>query len=497
MQRLVTLLLCLSAISISGCVSTPQYQVDGDGTGCYDQLLGADKLVSAAGAGDAETTRVPGVPYLRTNRFLASFNPENMTNEQFQSWIQRMRDLDQTAREIEIANIPSDTFSIASAKSRPALTAAVEDCADTMMNRDLTSDRLRAVLDTGIEVPDNYIEWQRWLGVYPLSALPIAIGYNRWKDANLKVFEHQSPTDLAEATFERYAPPPSPQLADDEIAAVIAQARKRDPLSIPRFSDEEVKHLLGHFAPIWMIETVTDDDLIGTPYWQPDGPIQIDVRENAAYSRISFTRWGDQILTQLNYLVWFPGRPKQGSFDMLGGHLDGIIWRVTLGPDGRPLVYDTIHACGCYHLFFPAPPLRVKPLADASSINEDAVAPVPAPNLEPGQRIQIRVASVSHYVTGVTAITDEMSTTRYELRDEIVLRSLPKTNGNRRSLYRPDGIVDGTERGERVFLWPMGIPSPGAMRQWGNHATAFVGRRHFDDPWLLDTWFWTATAESR
>jgi hypothetical protein len=27
------------------------------------------------------------------------------------------------------------------------------------------------------------------------------------------------------------------------------------------------------------------------------------------------------------------------------------------------------------------------------------------------------------------------------------------------------------------------------MRQWGRHATAFVGRRHFDDPWLLDLYF--------
>jgi hypothetical protein len=35
----------------------------------------------------------------------------------------------------------------------------------------------------------------------------------------------------------------------------------------------------------------------------------------------------------------------------------------------------------------------------------------------------------------------------------------------------------------------MGIPNPGAMRQWGTHATAFVGRRHFDDPFLIDRAF--------
>jgi hypothetical protein len=32
----------------------------------------------------------------------------------------------------------------------------------------------------------------------------------------------------------------------------------------------------------------------------------------------------------------------------------------------------------------------------------------------------------------------------------------------------------------------MGVASAGAMRQWGGHATAFIGRRHFDDPFLFD-----------
>jgi hypothetical protein len=35
----------------------------------------------------------------------------------------------------------------------------------------------------------------------------------------------------------------------------------------------------------------------------------------------------------------------------------------------------------------------------------------------------------------------------------------------------------------------MGITSPGAMRQWGRHPTAFVGRRHFDDARLIEQRF--------
>ncbi|MBL8510596.1 MAG: hypothetical protein JNM52_03025 [Betaproteobacteria bacterium] len=57
------------------------------------------------------------------------------------------------------------------------------------------------------------------------------------------------------------------------------------------------------------------------------------------------------------------------------------------------------------------------------------------------------------------------------------------------SLYGPDGLVADTARGERFLFWPMGIASPGAMRQWGHHATAFVGRRHFDDADLIERRF--------
>jgi hypothetical protein len=58
-----------------------------------------------------------------------------------------------------------------------------------------------------------------------------------------------------------------------------------------------------------------------------------------------------------------------------------------------------------------------------------------------------------------------------------------------RSAYGPDGLVAGTERAERFLFWPMGIASAGQMRQWGKHATAFVGRRHFDDADLFEKRF--------
>jgi hypothetical protein len=66
------------------------------------------------------------------------------------------------------------------------------------------------------------------------------------------------------------------------------------------------------------------------------------------------------------------------------------------------------------------------------------------------------------------------------------LLSLPAGKLGRRSLFGEDGLIYGTERFERFWLWPAGIKSAGGMRQWGRHATSFVGRSHFDDPRMLD-----------
>ncbi|MNN73055.1 hypothetical protein D3C81_1891420 [compost metagenome] len=68
------------------------------------------------------------------------------------------------------------------------------------------------------------------------------------------------------------------------------------------------------------------------------------------------------------------------------------------------------------------------------------------------------------------------------------LRQLPHPQGQH-SLYDRRGLVPGTQRLERWLLWPSGVVSPGAMRQWGRHASAFVGQAHFDDPDLLGRYF--------
>ena len=99
----------------------------------------------------------------------------------------------------------------------------------------------------------------------------------------------------------------------------------------------------------------------------------------------------------------------------------------------------------------------------------------------------IRIGANNHYIQRVyTAPASSKQREVYQIDSFDNLRSMVLTNDQNRSLYNQASFITGTERGERYLFWPMGIPSPGAMRQWGHHAIAFVGRRHFDDARLFE-----------
>ena len=115
--------------------------------------------------------------------------------------------------------------------------------------------------------------------------------------------------------------------------------------------------------------------------------------------------------------------------------------------------------------------------------------PKTLPRVAEDERPLVRLAPRTHYIDQVALVRGADSVSRYVFLDYDALRSLPLAGSARRSAFGMDGLIPGTERSERFLYWPMGIASPGAMRQWGRHATAFVGRRHFDDADLLERRF--------
>jgi len=171
---------------------------------------------------------------------------------------------------------------------------------------------------------------------------------------------------------------------------------------------------------------------------------------------------------------------------MLGGAIDGITWRATLDASGRLLAADAMHNCGCYYMAFPTPGLRVR--AHGRRYEEPLWVPQTLPRSDAGRTI-IHVSSDAHYIRQIEVVADPpvQITLRVQTYDE--LRNLAMPKGGHKNLFEPSGLIKDSERGERWVLWPMGIISAGAMRQVGHHPIAFVGRRHFDDPRLLEANF--------
>ena len=169
------------------------------------------------------------------------------------------------------------------------------------------------------------------------------------------------------------------------------RARPRDGLGVLRLTDAEVAFLLAAHAPALEIETHGRFDRFGSLAWGADPAPMVDPTRPVLYQRLAHTRYRDQVLVQLVYSLWFPERPAQGALDFLAGALDAVVLRITLAPDdGRPLLVDTIHGGGCYHLYFPTPDATLR--ADAPAGVEWAYAPARLPALRPGERVVARLA---------------------------------------------------------------------------------------------------------
>lgn len=478
MSNPIALILCLL---LTACAITPvRPPKDTDAARCLALYETVDRAVAGRGYSPSSPARIEGFPYLRVNRFLASYREQPLNPAQRAAWLARLAELDQTARQIELASLPSPLIAELTARQTVAATlpAALQSCSRQLQTADLADPERFAALQERAIVPPDYLTWRQVLGLYPLSSLPISYGVARWHREAYQTFAQPLDALPVQGQLRRFRPP------EEAGQATATDQLPRDTLGIPTADARQLATLLAVYAPVWEIDVTGTYDLPGVPYWQADGKPGVNSANAVVYRYPSYTRWRNQVLLQLNYLVWFSERPASGPLDILAGPLDGLIWRVTLSPDGQPLLYDSIHACGCYHQFLPSGALRLRPAALA--LPEPPLVPQAAPARPAGKRLVIRLSSGSHYLQRVYA--DLATGDSYAWEDYRALYAV-SYGGRRRSLFGSDGLVAGTERSERWLLWPMGVPAPGAMREQGRHATAFIGRRHFDDADLLDRLF--------
>ena len=483
--------------------------------GWYDKL---DDVTRQAGVDDGGAHRLAGYPFLRSDRFLASFGDDVADNPTaFEAWIGRLAQLDSEAREVELSNLPLQFLPLLTTDGpadKQRIRARTQRCASEarlalLQSASMATAPGRRQLAAQARVDDDYSAAKRALGLYALTRVPFFSGVRRWQQTTAEKFAAQAAAGADAAHVKRYTPA-GEAVPAARIAEVYAQ-RNPDALGIPRLSAPDAALLLRAYAPDVHIETRGPYDRFGALQWGADRalpgtlspgsaqPPSVLIEQPVMYQRLATTRYQGHTLLQLVYSVWFPERPLTGGIDLLGGQLDSVVLRLTLAPDGTPWLYDSIHSCGCYHLFFPTPsaqPLPPPSAGDASRPQpiEWAFVPRVLPALKVGQRMALHLESRTHYVEGLRPVgaAADPSPTPYALQADGALRALPVSgvpSGVTRSAFWPNGIVPGTERGERLLFWPMGIDNPGAMRQWGRQPTAFVGRRHFDDARLMELRF--------
>jgi hypothetical protein len=518
-------LLAAAVLGLAGCASTDpfahapmrEHLARPDAVGeCARLLQTLDRQVLAAGARDAQEAIVPGFPYLRVDRLGEALAARAVDDVPWRLWRGRLADPDRRARMHELRN--------AASPGGPAISEApLEACRDVLIEAD-DDGAARGRLRELARVPDDYSSAMRTLGLYPLTQLAFAAGIRDWHARTRAVFALPLDALPVEGRLRTYVPAP------DVARAIVAPGAAggstpvpgatigRDALGVPRIAS--LAGLLQRHAPVIEVDDTGTHDRIGALAFKHASAVaRVDLAAPpVAYVRLGFGWLGGLLRPQLVYTVWFPERPKAHALDLLGGQLDALVWRVTLDDDGAAMVYDAIHACGCYHQFFATPRVsaRAAPPPGQGPNDEGLFMPQPPlPQPAAGERVVLRLATRTHHLQRVRwlgstrpggATADRLP---YRLLDEDGLRSLPvpadgTAGGGWRSAYDESGLVPGSERLERFLFWPMGIASAGQMRQWGRHATAFVGRRHFDDPWLLDRYFdaaarpprpWDVTAE--
>lgn len=456
--------------------------------GCQEFLNKLDQKVKEADARDASNLPIPGFPYLRTNRFLASLGADVKNDEAREQWVRWMERLDLESRWKEIRNLPDEVirslgFERSGRPDREGLFARVESFSHRLLEHDMRQPDFYKTLRPLLEVPDEYSFSRRAIGLYPLFSIPVTIG-SKSARGRFKSWFAMDLEDLpVDGDLVPFAPPQGVPLGEREFHGLLENSRK-NPLSVPLPGGEDEKRIVAHFAPIIFQDVAAPYDRFGRVIWEGER-LTIDGQRPLVYYYLSHGFLKGEAILQINYVTWYSERAGRRSPWIERGHLDGMTVRVSLDSRGRPFMVDVTNNCGCYHFFVPQKARLDRVISKPLVL--DPFVPQWLPEVGPGERFGIRVNSGYHQVERILASDIPSNSIPYELVPYEVLEALPTDGDRTESIFDEDGIAKGSKRWkEEVIFFSMGVPSVGSMRQRGNHPLVLVGRSHFDDPSLFE-----------
>ncbi|MFT7286207.1 MAG: hypothetical protein ACI87W_000311, partial [Halieaceae bacterium] len=347
----------LLVILLAGCAGSdnrPITPVRDEGQNCAQQFAAFSELLRTGNAEPAYPHSVAGFPALGTDRLHARLASADLSTQQRRDLLARLLTLGRQRHEIALIALAGDTSPVPGMRRDEAL-QMLDDCAVESLEALHRDPERWAVLTEALQVADDYLGWRRFVGIYPLSSLPVRVAVRQLQSDLLDGFHtplHELPV---RGQLRRYGPDLS---ASASLTVAENEPPPADSLGLRLPSERTLQGLFAAHAPVLEIDTVGKFDRPGRPgFDRLSARPGVDTDSAEAYRYASLTRFDGDLLLQLNYVWWFDERPANGALDGLAGALDGLVWRVTLDRDGAILLYDSIHPCGCYQQYFPSPRL--------------------------------------------------------------------------------------------------------------------------------------------
>jgi len=274
-------------------------------------------------------------------------------------------------------------------------------------------------------------------------------------------------------------------------------------ISSPDIAQASDSELLAFYAPIIVqqykpasekgYEYEHEVDLFGSPFLErlPNGKLltRIDSNQPSMYGIFHRRRIGQSPHVPLTYTVWYRRHPRTKRFDIEPGLVDSGVVRITLDESNRPLIYETVLACGCYHKVFVekrlenasrqhfGPPERDKEYSVAKRMpfrfDFEVAGLVDTPYEVPAPPV-VFVSSGEHKVLGLhsSAMLNwpqrRGAVVSYRLADYRELSAIPIANeGTTHSMFNSanDQQVLGAQRLERFIFAAVGTDDAGHPRR--------------------------------
>ncbi|MFZ0728295.1 MAG: hypothetical protein WAM61_21135 [Desulfobacterales bacterium] len=458
-------------------------------------LATLDAAVTDAGVLEASSYKVPGFPYLRTDRFLAAMPARLVDEKEKELWIEEMFRLDVAARKKEIRNLPDETVERLSPEpgatvDRESFLAKTSLATASLLEHDRQQPYFFETVKAAATVPEEYSTAMRVFGLYPVAAVPITIAtrvaydtFKKWHRSPLSDLTVEGRLTVFAAEGDRCGAAGSP--------ATLFAAARRNAFGLPELGDAETAALVRFYAPVISQDTVAGYDRFGEVFWQ-DRTVAIDQRQPALYFYITRSFIDRQPVWQINYVFWYSERSGRRAPAYEKGPLDGLTLRLSLDRDGQPVMVDIMNNCGCYHFYVPRRERVAKTIETVNGLYP--FVPAWLPPEFPDQPLTLRVNSGWHQVEHVSASPAPADALRYRLLPYDGLEALPHADGSHESVFTAAGIMKNSSRIEPYIFFSVGIPDIGYMRQRGHHAVTMIGRAHFTDADIFDGYFVFRTA---